>query len=310
MFFLQSSKRANRIYATVVHGKIRCDGFKDEGITVPSSRMQSLVLEEFYRECGVPASLVSYVEVHGTGTKIGDPGEVNAIDLAMSKNRPKDTPLLIGSVKSNLGHTELASGLVSILKVHTFVHTHILILSFMQMNCLIIQGNFYFFPFFLQVILAMETGLIASNLHYNRCKRELKAIAEGRLKVVDQIIPWIGPYAGVNSYGFGGAYAHVLLRSHDKEKVNEGAPDDDLPRLVAVSGRTEQAVDHILSHVSILTQFVYCKDSLASFVAAREQSSGRRVRGSAAQHPLGRDQRTPVPRLHDFAATCSCRVTS
>jgi fatty acid synthase len=62
--------------------------------------------------------------------------------------------------------------------------------------------------------------------------------------------PWSGCLAGVNSFGFGGANAHILLQRNEKEKVNGGAPVDHIPRLVAVSGRTEEAVDVILKDVS------------------------------------------------------------
>ena len=99
----------------MVHGKTNCDGFKEQGVTFPSSRLQSLLLEECYLECGIPPNAVSYVEAHGTGTRVGDPEEVNAIDLVMCKDRK--TPLLVGSVKSNLGHAEPASGLCAVAKV-------------------------------------------------------------------------------------------------------------------------------------------------------------------------------------------------
>lgn len=118
--FLQRASDAKRRYATLLHGKVNCDGFKEEGITFPSTHMQSQLLREFYRECGLDASLVGYLEAHGTGTRVGDPEEVNAIDEVMCKNRPVGEPLLIGSVKSNLGHAEPASGLASLAKVRTY----------------------------------------------------------------------------------------------------------------------------------------------------------------------------------------------
>lgn len=114
--FLQREKNAKRIYATVSHAKTNCDGYKKEGITFPSSKMQSTLLKEFYKECGVPTTCVSYVEAHGTGTKVGDPEEVNAIDNIFTKGRTN--PLKIGSIKSNIGHTEPASGISSIAKVN------------------------------------------------------------------------------------------------------------------------------------------------------------------------------------------------
>lgn len=102
---------------------------------------------------------------------------------------------------------------------------------------------------FIKVIIAMETGIIPPNLNFTRPKRGVKALEEGRIKVITEPTPWNGGYVGINSFGFGGANAHVLLKSHDKEKINNGAPQDDLPRLVAVSGRTEEAVSTILDDV-------------------------------------------------------------
>lgn len=118
VIFLQKAKDAKRIYATVVHGKTNCDGFKEQGITFPSSRMQSELLRECYEDCGVPPNILSYLECHGTGTKVGDPEEVNAIDKICTKDRA--TPLLIGSIKSNLGHSEPASGVCQVAKVAFF----------------------------------------------------------------------------------------------------------------------------------------------------------------------------------------------
>ena len=77
--------------------------------------MQSKLLKDFYVECGIPTTDIDYIEAHGTGTKVGDPEEVSALDLVFSEGRA--TPLKIGSVKSNLGHSEPASGMCSIAKV-------------------------------------------------------------------------------------------------------------------------------------------------------------------------------------------------
>lgn len=95
----------------------------------------------------------------------------------------------------------------------------------------------------------MESGLIPPNIHFNRPRKDVEAFIEGRIKVVTETIPFDGEYIGINSFGFGGANAHVLLRSNPKAKVNKGLPDDDLPRLVVVSGRTEEAVVTILNDV-------------------------------------------------------------
>ena len=113
--YLQKAKNAKRIYAICPHIKLNNDGYKEEGITYPSSQMQYTLLKEFYEECKIPTSCLDYIEAHATGTKAGDPQEVKAIYNSLCKNR--ETPLMIGSVKSNLGHSEPASGFNQIAKV-------------------------------------------------------------------------------------------------------------------------------------------------------------------------------------------------
>ncbi|XP_035722352.1 fatty acid synthase-like [Vespa mandarinia] len=211
--FLQKAKNAKRIYGTVFHAKTNCDGYKKEGITFPSSEMQSALLKEFYEECDIPTNSINYIEAHGTGTKVGDPEELNAIDRVFTKGRTN--PLKIGSIKGNLGHTEPASGVCSIAKA----------------------------------IISMESGLIPPNINFNQPRKDVKCFTEGRIKVVTEVTPLDGQYIGINSFGFGGANAHVLLQSNPKTKINKGLPNDDLPRLVAVSGRTEEAVVTILNDI-------------------------------------------------------------
>lgn len=96
----------------------------------------------------------------------------------------------------------------------------------------------------------MESGIIPPNLHYNRPREGMKALEDGRLKVVTEPTPWDGGYVGINSFGFGGANCHIVLKSYTKEKINNGAPSDDLPRLVMISGRSEEAVKIFLNDVS------------------------------------------------------------
>lgn len=81
------------------------------GITYPSGQMQKALMKQVYEECGIRPRDISYIEAHGTGTKAGDPEEVNAIAELFCKGR--DDPLLIGSTKSNIGHSEPASDNVS-----------------------------------------------------------------------------------------------------------------------------------------------------------------------------------------------------
>lgn len=97
----------------------------------------------------------------------------------------------------------------------------------------------------------MEIGTIPPNLHYYRPREGLKSLVDGRIKVITEPTSWDGGYAGINSFGFGGANCHIVLKSHTKEKINNGAPIDDLPRLITVSGRTEDSIKVFLNDVSI-----------------------------------------------------------
>ncbi|KAJ3652433.1 hypothetical protein Zmor_018397 [Zophobas morio] len=214
--FLQKSKNAKRIYARIINAKSNCDGFKKGGLTFPSSQIQEELMTEVYKESNINPSKVSYVEAHGTGTQVGDPIEVNAIDRALAKKCGKQ--LLIGSVKSNIGHPEPASGMCSIIKV----------------------------------LIAMETGFIPPNKNLRRVRKGLEGIEQNRIKIVTEATELLDNDAivGLNNFGFGGSNCHVILQRFKKQKINGGLPKDDVPRLICVSGRTNEAVLKILDDVS------------------------------------------------------------
>lgn len=144
---MQKSCDAKRVYATVINSKTNTDGNKEQGITYPSGDMQNKLMREVYNEAGINPADVAYVEAHGTGTKVGDPQECNSIADLFCKDRKG--PLLMGSVKSNMGHSEPASGLCSVAKV----------------------------------LVAMESGFIPGNLHYNSPNTDIPALSDGRIQV-------------------------------------------------------------------------------------------------------------------------------
>uniref|UniRef100_A0A0K8V335 Fatty acid synthase n=1 Tax=Bactrocera latifrons TaxID=174628 RepID=A0A0K8V335_BACLA len=208
VLLLQRTSVAKRVYASILNARTNTDGFKEQGITFPDGRMQNRLIRESYEEINLDPNEVIYVEAHGTGTKVGDPQEVNSITDFFCKNRP--TPLLIGSVKSNMGHSEPASGVCSIAKI----------------------------------LIAMEEGVIPANLHYSEPNPDLYGLSDGRLKVVNKNLPWNGGIIGLNSFGFGGANAHIILKSNPKPKTI--TPRDGPPKLVICSGRTMDAVQDLL----------------------------------------------------------------
>lgn len=86
-------------------------------MTTPSQEAQEELIRACYRKAGLDPSQTTYFEAHGTGTRTGDPIEARAIAAVFKDKRPREQPLRIGSVKTNVGHTETASGLASIIKV-------------------------------------------------------------------------------------------------------------------------------------------------------------------------------------------------
>ncbi|KAG5679907.1 hypothetical protein PVAND_009443 [Polypedilum vanderplanki] len=212
VMLLQKKGVARRNYGTLVYTKSNCDGFKSEGIHYPSGKIQLELLKEFYEEANIPTSSVDYIEAHCTGTTAGDPEECSAIAEFFCKNETK----LIGSVKSNLGHAEAASTMCSIAKI----------------------------------IVTFENDKIPPNINYNIPRSDIPSLHNGQLKVVDKVTDFNGSYICSSAFGFGGANCHALFKKTAKSKVNFGIPNDDIPRLVIWSGRTEEAVNEILDSIT------------------------------------------------------------
>ncbi|KAI5918405.1 polyketide synthase, partial [Camillea tinctor] len=167
----------NPIRAIIRGSAVNANG-RTPGISLPSGEMQEIVMREAYRNAGLNPMDTDYVECHGTGTPVGDPIEVNAVGRTFG--RPDGPPLLIGSVKSNVGHSEGASGLTSIIKV----------------------------------VKSFEEGRIAPS--YGVKKLNPKLILEERnVKVATTMEEWPRALrrASINSFGYGGANAHVILES-------------------------------------------------------------------------------------------------
>ncbi|XP_042639485.1 fatty acid synthase [Orycteropus afer afer] len=199
---------AKRVYATILNAGTNTDGYKEQGVTYPSGKAQEELIRSVCKVAGVAPESLEYIEAHGTGTKVGDPLELNSIDQALCANR--QSPLLIGSTKSNMGHPEPASGLAALAKV----------------------------------LLSLEHGLWAPNLHFQKPNPEIPALQDGRLQVVDRPLPVGGGIVGISSFGFGGANVHVLLQPNARPPHAPAPPA--LPQLLRASGRSPEAVQNLL----------------------------------------------------------------
>ncbi|KAM5309029.1 fatty acid synthase [Glossophaga mutica] len=206
---LTKKSLARRVYATVLCSGTNTDGAKEQGVTFPSGEAQEQLLRSLYLKASLAPESLEYIEAHGTGTKVGDPQELNSIVRALCANR-RDA-LLVGSTKSNMGHPEPASGLAALAKI----------------------------------LLCLEHGLWTPNLHFHNPNPEIPALQDGRLKVVDQPLPVRGGDVAINSFGFGGSNVHVVIRPHLRPPPSP-APHAALPRLLLASGRTEEAVQALL----------------------------------------------------------------
>ena len=170
------------IWAVVRGSAVNQDG-ASAGLTVPSGPAQERVIGEALSRAGLAPSEVDYLEAHGTGTELGDPVEAHAAAAAYGRGRAADRPLLIGSVKTNIGHLEAAAGVAGLVKT----------------------------------VLSMHHGMIPKHLHFERPSPRMDW---GRLplRVTSEAVPWPESgrpmRAGVSSFGFSGTNAHVIVESH------------------------------------------------------------------------------------------------
>ncbi len=181
------------IYAVIRGTAVNQDGFS-QGMAAPNPQAQAAVLREAYQRSGISPSQVQYLEAHGTGTKLGDPIELAALGAVLSTHRRSTQPCAIGSVKTNIGHTETAAGVAGLIKA----------------------------------ALAIYHQQIPPSLHFQQPNPQIP-FEQFKLKVQTQLVDWRPKkqirIAGVNSFGFGGTNAHVvvsdipsdIIRQHQKK---------------------------------------------------------------------------------------------
>ncbi|KAJ2995834.1 hypothetical protein NUW58_g1161 [Xylaria curta] len=220
------------IEAVIRGSGVNQDG-RTKGITVPSSEGQEALMRQVYRDAGLDleneADHCQYFEAHGTGTPVGDPIEASAIynTLRTTDNILSGNSLLVGSLKTVIGHTEGAAGLAGVLKA----------------------------------LLAIKNGLIPPNLHLHHLNPRVEPYCKG-LKVPTLLEPWpaqshgIPRRASINSFGFGGTNAHVILESRPKVPITSSSKGD-VPILLpfVFSAPTEGALRrNIRAHLENLTE--------------------------------------------------------
>ncbi|WP_208879664.1 type I polyketide synthase [Streptomyces armeniacus] len=207
------------VLAVIRGSAVNHDGHS-AGLTVPNALAQQSLLREALEQAGTAPHEVGYVEAHGTGTPLGDPIEVYALGEVLGKGRPAGAPLVVGSVKTNLGHTDAAAGLTGLLKA----------------------------------ALVVRYGLVPPHLHLTEPNANIDWDGAGiRPAPATGLLPWPGAadrarVAGVSAFGLSGSNAHVIVESSpDPEPVaaGEGAcPPRQL--LLPVSARTGSALRELV----------------------------------------------------------------
>ena len=237
----------DRIWGVIRGSAVNQDG-ASMGLTVPSGEAQELVIRDALRRSGVSPSEVDYVEAHGTGTSVGDPLELQALASVFGEERESDNPLFIGSVKTNFGHLESASGIAALMKA----------------------------------LVSMNHGLIPKHLNF---RDPSPAIDWERLSVRVSSAATAWPesdgrprLAGVSGYGWSGTNAHIVVEGYGEpraasaepygRRLPTGAPrhiavslpdsvaetpqaeetDPRAARLLPLSGKTEQALKDLAAH--------------------------------------------------------------
>ncbi len=196
----------DRVLAVIRASAVNSDG-RSNGMAAPNPLAQQAMLRDAYR--GVDPSTVDYVEAHGTGTLLGDPIEAGALGAVLGAGRAPGTPLLIGSVKTNIAHAEAAAGIAGLIKV----------------------------------VLALTHGVLPPQLHFGSPNPHI-AFGSLGLKVVTEPTPWPRhagrATAGVSAFGFGGTNAHVVLEEAAASGVRDGhrPPGDHGVRIGLLSART------------------------------------------------------------------------
>ncbi|XP_030613026.1 uncharacterized protein pks1 [Archocentrus centrarchus] len=203
-------KDCNKIWGIISKTAVNQDGRSVTPITKPSMVQQEELLRRIYSKSDIVN--VQYIEAHGTGTLAGDPTEAGSISNVIAKSmRPAAETLLIGSLKGNIGHTESAAGVAGLIKV----------------------------------LLMMKYGTIVPSVFYSEDSASIDAKALN-LSIPTKSVRWEtngspGRVAGVNSFGFGGTNAHVIVKQY-KNTTIPAQTSKSCPKVFVISAASEKSL--------------------------------------------------------------------
>lgn len=206
------------IYAVVKGSAINNDGAMKVGYTAPSETGQTTVIRAAQRMADVDPDTITYLETHGTGTVLGDPIEIAAMTQAFRATTDRTEFCAIGSVKTNVGHLDAAAGIAG----------------------------------FLKTVLALDRKQIPPSLHFESPNAQID-FANSPFYVNTQLTEWSSNgtprRAGVSSFGFGGTNAHAILEEAPPALPKETEDEPRPYQLVALSAKTESALDTAMTNL-------------------------------------------------------------
>ncbi|MFE5664238.1 SDR family NAD(P)-dependent oxidoreductase [Streptomyces niveus] len=248
-------RNGHQVLAVVRGSAINQDGASN-GLTAPSGASQQRLIRQALANAGLTPADVDVVDAHGTGTRLGDPIEADAILATYGQDRPDDTPLLLGSVKSNLGHTQGAAGVAGVIKM----------------------------------ILSMRHGRVPRTLHIDEPTPHVNW-AGGAVELVGEPRPWPRAdrprRAGVSSFGVSGTNAHLILEAPESDRGEQtpaaeelgGGPGSRVPAVLpfVLSGRGEEALRARAAHLLPLVDQAALGDLAFSLATTRTALDERAV---------------------------------
>jgi acyl transferase domain-containing protein len=240
----------DRVYAAILGSGASSAG-RGRSLGAPSLSGQAAAIQAAHVDAGVTPAEIDYIEAHGTGTVEGDRTELRALGQLLAGSRDQDEPCLIGSVKSNVGHTEAAAGLTGLIKA----------------------------------ALALRHRTIPPTLHV---KEPNPVLGEGAvpLRLVETTQPWpergARRLAGVSSFGWSGAHVHMVL-SDVVPAVEAERPDPPYAFVMPVSARDPRAIRELArSYAERLASAPITETDLCFSAGARRTQHSRRVAVVAA----------------------------
>lgn len=263
---LEDAERDNdKVFGVIRAAAINQDG-KSNGLTAPSGAAQEKVIRKALKEAGIDADMVSYVETHGTGTKLGDPIEAGALTNIYGEARRNKSPLLIGSAKSNIGHTEAGSGMAAMIKV----------------------------------LMSMDHDEIPGNLNFNTPNTFIDW-KNNNLKVVAKNTEWKSDgchrYAGISGFGFGGSNAHIIVEDYfDRTQKVSDAGEKGSDLMLKLSAKSEASLKkYAEKYVDFLSE---CPDE--DIPAVLKLANTSRVDYESRLVVTGADRETIIARLKNY----------